>query len=56
MIQKFDIYSDPNRLKQIILNLLSNSLKFTEDGKIEITVEGCDENSSNNNPNIQTNL
>ncbi|CAD8060936.1 unnamed protein product [Paramecium sonneborni] len=31
--------SDPNRLKQILLNLLSNSLKFTEKGKIKIQVD-----------------
>ncbi|CAD8052968.1 unnamed protein product [Paramecium sonneborni] len=31
--------SDPNRIKQILLNLLSNSLKFTEKGKIKIQVD-----------------
>ncbi|CAD8185077.1 unnamed protein product [Paramecium pentaurelia] len=33
------MYSDPNRIKQILLNLLSNSLKFTEKGKIDIVVD-----------------
>ncbi|CAD8042982.1 unnamed protein product [Paramecium primaurelia] len=33
------MYSDPNRIKQILLNLLSNSLKFTEKGKINILVD-----------------
>lgn len=33
------MYSDPNRLKQIILNLLSNALKYTESGLIEVIIE-----------------
>ncbi|KAB7887283.1 ATP-binding protein [Poseidonibacter ostreae] len=32
------IYSDDNRVKQIIKNFLSNSLKFCEKGKIELKV------------------
>lgn len=32
------VRNDPNRLKQVILNLLSNALKFTLKGKIEIIV------------------
>lgn len=32
------IYSDQNKIKQIILNLLSNAAKFTHDGKIKISV------------------
>ncbi|EAR83217.2 ATPase, histidine kinase-, DNA gyrase B (macronuclear) [Tetrahymena thermophila SB210] len=33
------INSDQNRIKQVLLNLLSNSLKFTEEGHIEINVQ-----------------
>ena len=32
------IQTDPKRLKQVILNLLSNSFKFTQKGKIEISL------------------
>ena len=37
------MYSDPNRIKQILLNLFSNSLKFTEKGYIDITITSNDE-------------
>ena len=30
------LHSDPNRLKQILINLLNNSIKFTERGYIEV--------------------
>jgi signal transduction histidine kinase len=32
------IYSDRQKVKQIIVNLLSNALKFTHEGGIDITV------------------
>ena len=34
-----EIYSDEEKIKQIINNLLSNAIKFTEKGKIELKIE-----------------
>ena len=31
------VRSDPNRIRQVILNFLSNSLKFTLEGSIELS-------------------
>lgn len=43
IILQFDcdniIYSDPLRIQQILFNIIGNALKFTEHGKITITVE-----------------
>ena len=42
IIQNFSnkrkIYSDERRLKQVLFNLIGNSLKFTEKGFIELRV------------------
>lgn len=37
------IIGDPTKVRQILLNLLSNSIKFTEKGSIELTVEAVDD-------------
>ncbi|TNV83994.1 hypothetical protein FGO68_gene16496 [Halteria grandinella] len=39
-----EIYTDGNRLKQIIINIISNSIKYTEKGFVKLT-GGCDKQS-----------
>ncbi len=38
------VYSDPLRVKQILVNLLSNAIKFTKVGGVYIDIESVDEN------------
>jgi signal transduction histidine kinase/CheY-like chemotaxis protein/HPt (histidine-containing phosphotransfer) domain-containing protein len=40
------LIGDPNRLRQVLINLLGNSMKFTESGGIEIRVEADPENGA----------
>ncbi len=35
-----DLYGDEVRLKQVVLNLLTNSVKYTEHGSVSLSVEG----------------
>ncbi len=39
------LLGDPYRLKQIIINLVSNSIKFTKNGKVHFTVKGIKKRS-----------
>jgi signal transduction histidine kinase/CheY-like chemotaxis protein/HPt (histidine-containing phosphotransfer) domain-containing protein len=40
------LIGDPNRLRQVLINLLGNSMKFTESGGIEIRVDADPENGA----------
>jgi len=36
--ENFEMYSDPQKLKQILINLISNSIKYTKNGWVKLNV------------------
>lgn len=38
VLQQKDVYGDPTRISQVVFNLISNAIKFTHDGTIQVKV------------------
>ncbi len=49
-LKDYQIETDPVRLKQVLINLLNNAIKFTDNGAVEF---GCEQKESNYKPVLE---